>query len=89
MCCGRGQGCQIFLGATYQKNKEKYFNTQTTKYSKWTLNMYFLSKISTPSPSKHYPNWYFWYETIPSGNPGRLRVTTTNPEEEEEEEEKI
>jgi hypothetical protein len=23
-----------------------------------------------PKPSKLYPNWYFWYAKIPSGNPG-------------------
>jgi hypothetical protein len=50
------QGCQIFLGTTYQ-NGEKYTklpqNTPTATFAR---------------PSKIYPN--FWPENMPSGNPG-------------------
>jgi hypothetical protein len=28
---------------------------------------------SIPSRSKVYPNWNFWFENIPSGNPGYVR----------------
>jgi hypothetical protein len=35
--------------------------------------------FSIPRPSKIYPNWDFWYENIPSGNPniGFLKVRKT------------
>jgi hypothetical protein len=29
---------------------------------------------SIARPSKIYPNWDFWFENIPSGNPGSLRA---------------
>jgi hypothetical protein len=28
--------------------------------------------FSTPRPSKIYQDWDFWYENIPSGNPGTV-----------------
>jgi hypothetical protein len=28
-----------------------------------------ITTFSIPRPSKIYPNWYFWFENIPSGNP--------------------
>jgi hypothetical protein len=28
-----------------------------------------LSTFTNPGPSKIYPNWYFWFEKKPSGNP--------------------
>jgi hypothetical protein len=28
-----------------------------------------ISTFSIPRPSKIYPNWYLWFENIPSGNP--------------------
>jgi hypothetical protein len=37
------------------------------KYSKWPLNT---STLSNLGPSKIYPNWDFWFEKKPSGNPG-------------------
>jgi hypothetical protein len=30
--------------------------------------------LSNPSPSKIYPNWDFWFENKPSGNPGLFRL---------------
>jgi hypothetical protein len=36
-------------------------------YSKWPQNT---PTFSIPRPSKIYPNWDFWFEKIPSGNPG-------------------
>jgi hypothetical protein len=35
-------------------------------YSKWPKNK---PNFSIPRPSKIYPNWDFWFENIPSGNP--------------------
>jgi hypothetical protein len=50
-----------------------------TKYTKWPQNIQNGStidqisiNISTASiarPSKIYPNWDFWFEKMPSGNP--------------------
>jgi hypothetical protein len=37
------------------------------KYSIWPLN---ISTFSNLGPSKIYPNWDFWFEKKPSGNPG-------------------
>jgi hypothetical protein len=28
-----------------------------------------MTTFSIPRPSKFYPNWYFWFENKPSGNP--------------------
>jgi hypothetical protein len=28
------------------------------------------TNLYTPMPSKIFPNWYFWFENTPSGNPG-------------------
>jgi hypothetical protein len=36
------------------------------KYSKWPYNK---STFSISRPSKKYPNWDFWFENIPPGNP--------------------
>jgi hypothetical protein len=36
------------------------------KYSKWSYNA---STFSNLMPSAIYPNWDFWFETEPSGNP--------------------
>jgi hypothetical protein len=45
-------------------------------YSKWWQSM---TTFSSPRPSKFYPNWDFWFENKPSGNPGwefeKLRIT--------------
>jgi hypothetical protein len=48
------------------------------KYTKWPQNIpndhkiyqHFLFYIR---PSKIYPNWDFWFENRPSGNPGRAQ----------------
>jgi hypothetical protein len=37
-----------------------------TKYSKWSWN---ITTFSISRPSKFYPNWDFWFENKPSGNP--------------------
>jgi hypothetical protein len=37
------------------------------KYSKWSYNV---STISNLRPTTIYPNWDFWFENKPSGNPG-------------------
>jgi hypothetical protein len=73
---GQNQGCQIFLDTTYQ-NGGKYTTTlpnghkiyqMTVKYFKWLLN---IPALSILRPSEIYPNWYFWFENVPSGNPGQ------------------
>jgi hypothetical protein len=76
---GYEQGCQIVLGATYQ-NWETY-TKNTTKYSSiGDLNQMAITytklpyvqmpKFSIASRSEIYEYWDFWYENIPSGNPG-------------------
>jgi hypothetical protein len=52
------QGCQIFLGATYQNGKT------IPNYHK-CHKIYQIAR-----PFKNDPNWDFWFENIPSGNPG-------------------
>jgi hypothetical protein len=37
------------------------------KLTEWSLN---LPTTYIARPYKVYPNWYFWFENIPSGNPG-------------------
>jgi hypothetical protein len=37
------------------------------KYSKLSQN---IKTFSIPRPSKMCPNWDFWFENKPSGNPG-------------------
>jgi hypothetical protein len=39
----------------------------SVKYSEWPKNISIFYNIS---PSKIYPNWDFWFENKPSGNPG-------------------
>jgi hypothetical protein len=39
----------------------------TVKYSKWHWN---IPSFSILRPSKINPNWDFWFENKPSGNPG-------------------
>jgi hypothetical protein len=71
------QGCQIFLGTWYQNWKTCTKWTQNVsnghdtsqmsiKYSKWQENT---SPFSYFRPSKIYPNWDFWFENKPPGNP--------------------
>jgi hypothetical protein len=72
------QGCQIFLDTIYQKGR-KYtklpLNYQTaikyTKCPEYIPNVHRIGipNFSIPRPSNIYPNWYFWFENIPSGNP--------------------
>jgi hypothetical protein len=64
---GHNQGCQIFLGTTYQ-NGGKYINgLSKCMYTKWSQN---IPTCSIPKLTKIYPNSNFWYEKILSGNPG-------------------
>jgi hypothetical protein len=44
-------------------------------YSKWLQN---ILTFSIPKPSKIYPNWNFWSENKPSGNPVRGRKGDEN-----------
>jgi hypothetical protein len=43
-------------------------------YYKWSEN---IPTFSIASPSKIYPNWDFWFENKPPGNPGRHDVRST------------
>jgi hypothetical protein len=40
------------------------------KYSKWPYNF---PTFAILSPFKIYPNWDFWFQNIPPGNPGRVQ----------------
>jgi hypothetical protein len=67
---GQRQCCQIFLSTTHQHGG---------KTSKWPQNIPNCHKIvqidkNIPTSyiarsSKSYPNWKFWFESMPSGNP--------------------
>jgi hypothetical protein len=39
------------------------------KCKKWQKKYSKCPTFSIPRPSKIYPNWNYWFETIPSGNP--------------------
>jgi hypothetical protein len=78
---GRKQGCQNFswykhtkTGNIYQiptnYNGHKLYQ-MAVKYSKWSK---YILTFSIPRPSKIYPNWVFWFENKPSGNPGLGRL---------------
>jgi hypothetical protein len=60
------QGCQIFLGTTYQngKNIPNYHNIY-----QMAVKCKNIPTSSIARPSKIYPNLDFWFENIPSGNP--------------------
>jgi hypothetical protein len=72
------QGCQIFLGTTYQNGTKIFPNDRkicqkchktyemVVKYSEWPQN---LPTFSAPRPSKMYQNRNFRFGKIPSGNP--------------------
>jgi hypothetical protein len=51
------QGCQIFLGA----------NIENIPNGNKIYQMY--RHLQLQDPPKFYPNWDFWFENIPSGNP--------------------
>jgi hypothetical protein len=73
------QCCQIFLDTIYQNGRKftklplNYHMAIKCPYqtaiicSKWPTNM---PTFSIPRPSEMNPNWSFWFENIPSGNPG-------------------
>jgi hypothetical protein len=61
--CAVEQGCQIYLGPTFQ-NGQNIRNYR--KIYQMAVN---IPTLSITRPSKIYPNWDFWFENIPSGNP--------------------
>jgi hypothetical protein len=66
------QGCQIFLSKIYQ-NGGKYTELpqhykMAMKYTKRPQN---IPPFSILRPFKIYPNWSFWFESKPSGNPAQ------------------
>jgi hypothetical protein len=76
----RKQGCQIFLDTMYQnegnyiKLPQHYQNDRkicpmTRKI--FQMSIEYTSISHSNAPSKIYPNWDFWFENKPSGNPGR------------------
>jgi hypothetical protein len=73
------QGCQIFLGTSYQNGKnftnipQKIPNVYQIYQMavKWTKRPWNIPKSSIARHSKNYPNFDFWFENIPSGNPAR------------------
>jgi hypothetical protein len=70
------QGCQIFLGATYQNLAKLYQLTWYVihlqnghTFFQMTVGKLYQMKIKyTHRPSKICINLYFWYENIPSSN---------------------
>jgi hypothetical protein len=69
----RVQGCQILLDTIYQ-NEGKYTKLpqhyqMAIKYTKWPLR---IPAFSILRASKINPNWDFWFENKPSGNPDRV-----------------
>jgi hypothetical protein len=61
----------------------------STKYTKWPQNISNCFKIdqtvknmptfSIARPSKIYPNWDFWFESKPPGNPGSFESAKPFP----------
>jgi hypothetical protein len=47
----------------------KYMYQMVMKYSEWPQN---IPTLSVPKPSKIFQNWDFWFENVPSGNPGGI-----------------
>jgi hypothetical protein len=73
------QGCQIFLDTIYQKPRKMYQITTTlpnghkiyhmaVNYSNHQIYRHYPFYVR---PSNIYPNWDFWFENKPSGNPGQ------------------
>jgi hypothetical protein len=70
-----------FLRTTYQNGKK--INQMTLKFSKWPKSIAncriidrMAIKYTTSSfvnPSKIYPNWDFWFEKMPPGNPNLVK----------------
>jgi hypothetical protein len=62
--------CSISAGlpdfSWYSKPKWQKISKLAGKYTEWPLN---IPTSSVARPSKIYPNWHFWFENIPSGNP--------------------
>jgi hypothetical protein len=44
-------------------------------YSKFPWN---IPTFSIPRSSKIYPNWDFWFENMPSGNPGSRQISSSD-----------
>jgi hypothetical protein len=67
------QGCQIFPCTIYQNRKEHVKSPQNMpnrrKCTKLPQNTPNIPTFFIPRLSKIYPNWDFWYENVPSGNP--------------------
>jgi hypothetical protein len=70
-------------GANIPNNHKIY--QSATKHTKWQQNIPNVRKVCRPKghkihpylplqgppkfTSKFYPNWYFWFENVPSGSP--------------------
>jgi hypothetical protein len=77
------QGCQIFHFTIFQSGKNIPIDYKITKCP---LNIPYCRKVfpmtkhittfSIPRSSKIYPNWYFWSEKKPSGNPVHIAEGT-------------
>jgi hypothetical protein len=63
-------------GKMFQNGKSVPQNVPNNhKMYKMAVCMYNIPPSSIARPSKIYPNWYFWFENMPSGNPGYLFKT--------------
>jgi hypothetical protein len=78
---GTLQGCQIFLGTTYPESgilTTYYTKLLPIKYTKWPnlfpTDIKYTKNYPFQGPFKIYPNWNYWYENKPSGNPGTVSL---------------
>jgi hypothetical protein len=70
-------GLPDFLGSIYQKvtiypqniPKCHKIYQMAGKLTKWPYKIVKIPESSNARPFKIYPNWYFWFENKPSGNP--------------------
>jgi hypothetical protein len=71
------QGCQIFLGPKYQ-NGEKYTKLPQNIPNGHKIDQLVIKyiKIFHSKTLQNYPNWDFWLENKPSGNPVCIFVET-------------
>jgi hypothetical protein len=69
------QNVEIYTKGPQNIRKGLTFNPKEYKSNKWPLSM---PTFFIPKPSKIYQNWYFWFEMIPSGNPGKQLLLALN-----------
>jgi hypothetical protein len=71
----RNRVARFFLVHDTKTGKMYQMNTKCTKWSKKFPSPQNISAFFNLRPSKIYPNWGFWFEKKPSGNPGAQHVS--------------